>query len=365
MEFALSPEQHALQDSVERTLADLAPLERVRRFAETSESVARDVWRGLAELGVAGVLIDEAHGGSALGALDAALIAESLGRHVTPAPFLGSAVIAPLALKGAGSAAQQDRWLPKLAAGEAIAGAAIGEGISGAREGAGVSAEAGKLSGKALFVIDAAEADLFVVADRAGGLHLVAGDAPGLTRTSLTTIDLTRRLGELSFDKAPAEPLTAGDPTATLTRVRDGAWTMLAADTLGAASRMLEMAVAYAQERRQFGRLIGSFQAVKHLCAEMAAELEPCRSLVWYAGYALDELPAEASLTAAHAKAHLSEVGRFVARTATEVHGGIGFTDLLGLHYWFKRIGLDRQLLGGPERVRALAAAMQGWGNAA
>jgi alkylation response protein AidB-like acyl-CoA dehydrogenase len=129
---------------------------------------------------------------------------------------------------------------------------------------------------------------------------------------------------------------------------------------LGASGAMLDKAVAYAKERRQFGRLIGSFQAVKHLCAEMAAELEPCRALVWYAAHAASAAPAEASLTAAHAKAHLSEVSRFVARTATEVHGGIGFTDLLGLHYWFKRVGLDRQLLGGPERLRHLAATMQG-----
>ena len=123
---------------------------------------------------------------------------------------------------------------------------------------------------------------------------------------------------------------------------------------------MLERAVAYAKERQQFGRVIGSFQAVKHLCAEMAAELEPARSLVWYAAYAFDHAPEDASVAAAHAKAHLSEIGRFVARTATEVHGGIGFTDALGLHYAFKRIGLNRQLLGGPERVRALAAEMQG-----
>ncbi len=135
---------------------------------------------------------------------------------------------------------------------------------------------------------------------------------------------------------------------------------MLAADMLGASQAMLDKAVAYAKERRQFGRPIGSFQAVKHLCAEMAAELEPCRALVWYAAYAFDAVPAEAPLMAAHAKAHLSEVSRFVARTATEVHGGIGFTDLAGPHYWFKRVGVDRQLFGAPEQVRALAAQIQG-----
>ena len=106
--------------------------------------------------------------------------------------------------------------------------------------------------------------------------------------------------------------------------------------------------------------MIGSFQAVKHLCAEMAAELEPARALVWYAAYAFDHAPEEASLMAAHAKAHLSEIGRFIARTSTEVHGGIGITDLLGLHFWFKRIGVNRQLLGGPEKVREIAARVQG-----
>jgi alkylation response protein AidB-like acyl-CoA dehydrogenase len=140
----------------------------------------------------------------------------------------------------------------------------------------------------------------------------------------------------------------------------DAGRVMLAADTLGAAQEMLDQAVAYAKGRVQFGRPIASFQAVKHMCAEMAAALEPCRSLVWYAGHALDHLPEEASLMACHAKAHLSEVGTFVARTSTEVHGGMGFTDLVGLHYWFKRIGFNRQVLGGPQAVRAEAAALQG-----
>ena len=348
-----------MQASVNGALGRLSPLDQVRAFADGGEAVARGIWRGLVDLGVAGAMVPEEHGGLGLFLLDAALIAETLGAHVAPAPFLGSAVLAPLALLAAGSKPQQAEWLPKLAAGETLAGIAIGEAISGARDGAGVSAHAGRLTGKALFVIDAAEADIFIVADRAGGLHLVEADAPGLTSTVLTTIDPTRSFAELTFDGAPTEPLDQGEPARALERLRDAAWTMLAADMLGAAATMIDKAVAYAKERRQFGRLIGSFQAVKHLCAEMAAELEPCRALVWYAAYAFDAVPAEASLTAAHAKAHLSEVSRFVARTATEVHGGIGITDLLGLHYWFKRVGLDRQLLGGPERVRSLAAQLQ------
>ena len=106
--------------------------------------------------------------------------------------------------------------------------------------------------------------------------------------------------------------------------------------------------------------MVGSFQAVKHMCAEMASQLEPSRAFVWYAGHAFDEVTADAAATACHAKAHLAEVGQFVAKTSTEVHGGMGFTDLLGLHYWFKRIGFNRQLLGSPEAVRHEAAGLQG-----
>ncbi len=359
MDFGLSQDQRMMVDSLEKALTQLCPLERVRAFADGKEAVARDLWAGLADVGVPGLLIAEEHGGLDLTLLDAALAAEAFGRHVAPTPFLGAA-LAAIALKDGGSPAQQSHWLPRLAAGEVLAGVAISEAVAGARDGAGVTAAGGRLTGTSLFVIDAAEADLFIVADRAGALHLAPGDAPGITRVALTTIDLTRRLGEVRFDDTPAEPLAAGDPAANLARLRDAGWVLLAADTLGAGQRMIEKSVAYAAERKQFGRVIGSFQAVKHLCAEMAAELEPCRSLIWYAAHAWDAVPDEASLTAAHAKAHLSEVGRFVARTATEVHGGIGITDLLGLHYWFKRIGLDRQLLGGPERVRHLAAVLQG-----
>lgn len=361
MEFALSPDQKMMQESVARTLDRVCPLDRVKAAAQKKEAVARDVWASLVELGVPALPITEAHGGLGLTLLDAALVSEALGRSVAPVPFIASCVMVPIALREMGSSAQQKTWLPKLASGEAIAGAAISERISGARDGAGITATNGRLNGKALFAMDFAEADIFIVADREDNLYLADAAAPGLEKIALASIDETRSLGELRFANVEAEPLASGNSAATLTHMRDAGWTMLAADTLGAGIRMLEKAVEYAKAREQFGRPIGSFQAVKHLCAEMAAELEPARALVWYAAHAFDAIPAEASLTAAHAKAHLSEIGRFVARTATEVHGGIGITDLLGLHYWFKRIGLNRQLLGGPERVRHLAAVMQGF----
>ncbi|MDO8839466.1 MAG: acyl-CoA dehydrogenase family protein [Parvibaculum sp.] len=359
MEFALSEEQRLLQDSVRRFLEQNAPLDKVRLAAGNTHTVQRSLWAGASELGIPGMLIPEDFGGMGLGFLDAAIVYEMIGRHVAPLPFLGTTVMAPLALMLAGSEAQQEKWLPKIAAGEIVAGVAITEKI-GIREDAGVKALNGKLTGKSLFVIDWAEADFYIVADSDHGLHLVLPDAKGLSRRALNTIDKTRSVGELVFDRVAAEPLPRSSADA-VARMIDAGRVMLAADTLGAGQMMLEKAVAYAGERKQFGRVIGSFQAVKHLCAEMAAALEPSRSLVWYAAHALDEVPGDARLMACHAKSHLSEVGRFVARTATEVHGGMGFTDLLGLHYWFKRIGLDRQLLGGPELVRLEAARLQGW----
>jgi alkylation response protein AidB-like acyl-CoA dehydrogenase len=356
MDFALSPDQKMMQASLQGVLGRAAPLERVRAFADSDEAVAGDVWAALAELGAPGLLVGEEHGGLGLGLLDAALAAEALGYQAAPAPFLGNA-LAALALQSAGTPAQQTEWLPRLAVGEAIAGVAIAERVSGARDGAGVSEHEGRLTGTSLFAIDAAQADLLVVADQHGGLNLIDARGPGVRIADLATIDRTRRIAEVVLDQARADPLPG---PGALDRVRDGAWILLAADMLGASQAMLDKAVDYARQRRQFGRLIGSFQAVKHMCAEMAAALEPCRALVWYAAYAFDAAPAEAPFVAAHAKAHLAEVSRFVARTSTEVHGGIGMTDLLGLHLWFKRVGLDRQLLGGPERLRDHAARLQG-----
>lgn len=355
MEFDLSDEQVMLQDSVNRFLLEAGGLERTRAFAAKGEVRAADLTDGLAQLGVTGLLIGEEYGGSGLSLLDAALTSEVLGRHVAPAPFISAGVIAPLAIQRGGDSEQKTRWLPLLASGKLIVGAALSE-QTGRREDAGIERRGARLHGRALFAVDF-EADAYLVADRDGGLSLVAAEAQGLSRTRLINIDVTRPTGELQFDGVEAEPLAAASP-GLLRDLIDAGRVMYAADTLGAAQEMLDRAVAYAADRKQFGRPIGSFQAVKHMCAEMAGALEPCRALVWYAAYALDTLPAEATLTACHAKAHLSEVGTKVARTATEVHGGMGFTDLVGLHYWFKRIGFNRQMLGGPQRVRDEAAQL-------
>ena len=361
MDFALSEEQRMLQDSIARFLESGCPLARVREVAEAGDARADDVWQELTNLGVHGVLIDEDYGGVGLGYLEAALIAEALGAAVAPVPYVASSVMAPVALAEAGTAAQKEAWLPKLAAGEVVAGVGVSEQI-GRRESEGVAATGGKLRGKAMFVLDAASADILIIASDDGSLHLVDPGASGVKCEKLKTIDRTRTVAEITLDRADGEVLpgsvTNREPLLTMI---DVGRLILAADTLGAAQVMLDKSIEYAKERRQFNRVIGSFQAVKHMCAEMAAELEPCRSLIWYAAHAYGAIPEEGRLMACHAKAHLAEVGKFVARKSTEVHGGMGITDLLGLHYWFKRIGFNRQLLGAPELVREEAARAQAW----
>jgi alkylation response protein AidB-like acyl-CoA dehydrogenase len=363
MDFGLSEEQRLLDDSVRRFLAERLPIGRVRALRDAGEVFDPAAWTELAALGVVGCLVSEAHGGAGLGVLDAAVIATALGHGAAPLPFLSSGVLAPLLLEGLGSPEQQRSWLPRLASGEARVAVAAAERVE-LRQDAGVRAAGGRLSGIALFVPDALGAEALLVPS-GDDLWLVAPDARGLELRPLPTIDATRRLAELRLaDVAPAERVgPAGGAGPALERALDVARVVLAADVLGCCDRALELAVAYAQQRRQFDRPIASFQAVKHLCAEMAAAIEPARALLWYAAHAFDALPDEAPLLAALAKSHLAEVGTFVLRTATEVHGGIGFTDACDLHFWFHRAALDRQLLGGPEKLRARAAALQGWAS--
>jgi alkylation response protein AidB-like acyl-CoA dehydrogenase len=365
MDFALNADQEALQAAVKGAMARAAPLEQVRLVAKGDAAARTVAASAFAELGVPGLLIPEAEGGSGLGMLDAAIVHEVLGALVAPVPALGAAM-ASAGLAALGTDAPAAVWRGRLAGGEVRFGIAVSERVA-ARDlrpglAAGVDSLAGKLHGTALFAIDAMSATHLMVSDRDGCTHLLAADAPGLTRTPLSTIDATRDVARLDFDGVAAETLDRGSDGRLADRMVEAGRLMIAADTLGAAQAMLDRAVAYALERKQFGRVIGSFQAVKHMCAEMAAAIEPARALVWHAAHMMDEGEAEAGVHVALAKAHLADVGTFVARTATEVHGGMGFTDLVGLHYWFKRIGLNRQLLGGPEAARLHAARLQGWG---
>ncbi|MDB4106641.1 acyl-CoA/acyl-ACP dehydrogenase [Alphaproteobacteria bacterium] len=358
MYFGLSEDQTLLQDSVGRYLESACDLETVRRFAEGDKDVAQDLQAGLMDLGVPLVLVPEEYGGLGLGVLEAALIQQAIGRQVAPASFASAYAMAVIGLRDAASEAQKTDWLGRIASGTAILGVGLTEAV-GAREGAGVTLKGTQASGRASFVMGAELATHFMLTT-GHDLLILERHATGVKETALTTIDKSRHVVMLDLENVECEVLS-GDAMAAQGRMIDVGRVLLAADSLGAADRMLEKSVAYSKEREQFNRPIGSFQAVKHMCADMVAKLEPCRSLVWYAAYAQDHVPDEAALMSRMAKSHLSEVGKFIARTSTEVHGGMGFTDLLGLHYWFKRLGANRQLLGGPETVREETAKLQGW----
>ncbi len=217
MEFGLSSAQALLQESVGRCLEDSASLERVKSFVNGDQRRAEDVWTALCDMAVPGLLIAEEHGGIGLGLLDAALVADTLGAHVAPAPFVATSVMAPIAIASAGSEMQQSRWLPELAKGHVIAGVAVTEAV-GSRLDARIRRDGRALNGKALFVLDF-EADLYLVADENRTLYLVEASAPGVERRRLTTIDKTRRVGELVLDNVAAEPLPGSSDPEVCARV--------------------------------------------------------------------------------------------------------------------------------------------------
>ena len=359
MYFGLSEEQQSLENSIKRYLEDNASLDTIKAVAGGNKETAEKVHQGLIDLGISSLLVPEKYGGLELDMLFASVVSGALGSGTAPVPFTGTYVMAPLALSLAGSEVQKDYWLPKIAGGERIIGIGLSEFV-GAREDTAISFSNDTLSGRALFIIDGKNADAFILSDKAGQLFIIDADDSGLTKIELTTVDKTRESIELVLNKVKTEILPGSEKNQdVINKVIDAGRLMLSADSLGASQVMLDKAVAYSLERKQFGRQIGSFQAVKHMCAEMAAELEPCHAMVWHTAHCFDHIPEEARLMACHTKAHVSEVGKQVSRTAIEVHGGMGFTEELGLHYWFKRIGLNRQLLGSPELVREEAAKIQ------
>jgi len=360
MYFGLSEEQKSLEENINRFLEDNASLDVIKAVANGESEKAHQVHQGIIDLGLSGLVVPEEYGGLELNMLFATVVASALGSGTAPVPYAGSYVMAPIAINLGGNEQQKSNWLPKIAGGECVIGVGLSEYV-GAREDSGIEFSNGKLSGRCLFLIDGKDADAYLLADKSGQLFLVDSSSSGINVTELTTVDKTRTSIELVLDKVDAEILPNSNNKEVIEKVLDAGRLMLAADTVGAAQVMLDKSVAYSLERKQFGRLIGSFQAVKHMCAEMAAELEPCHSMIWHAAHCQDNVPEEARLMACQTKAHVSEVGKQVSKTATEVHGGMGFTDELGLHYWFKRIGLNRQLLGSPELIREEAGKLQGF----
>jgi alkylation response protein AidB-like acyl-CoA dehydrogenase len=358
MDFGLSEDQQLLYDTVRSFLAARIPIARVRELEERDSPNDREVWQGLAELGVAGILVPEKQGGSELTLLDAALVSQALGHAATPSPFLSTSVMTTVALRELGGGSRAEAWLGGIAGGELWFGVAATE-LYSRREGAGISLSGDELSGKALVALDCVGADYILVPVGPDRLAVIRGDAPGLETNPLRTIDKSRSVSELVLDGAPTEVVFDG-AGAAIERMLDAGRAVLAADTIGACETMIEQSVAYSLERKQFDRVIGSFQAVKHMCAEMIAELEPARSLLWYAAHSFDAAPGEFAQMAAHIQSHSAEIGREIASVSTQVHGGIGWTDEQNLHVWYKRIGLARHLLGGPELLRERAARLQG-----
>jgi len=362
MDFGLSDDQLLLKQTVRRYLESECPTVRVRAIMESESGHDPALWHGLADLGVPGLAIPTAHGGSGLELLELALAAEELGWACTPGPFLACAMAA-VALVASGDADVQARWLPPLAAGRAIVTLALGE-EGGVWDAARLTMRAhdGRLDGRKSLVPAAAVADAVLVAaqdDGGPGLWLVEQGAPGLEVAPLRGTDMTRRLATVSFTETPGTKVAAG--RRAIDRARDAALVLLAADAYGGAQRCLDMTVRYALSREQFGQPIGAFQGVKHQLADLATDLEPALSLWWYAAHAHDHIPERAERHAALAKAHLTDLYDRAARVATELHGGIGFTWEYDLHLWFRRAVFDRSFLGDAESHRLRAAQLAGW----
>ena len=358
MHFGLTEEQLLLQETVRGFVAGECPPPRLRELFDAGAGHDPALWKGLAEMGIAGLTVPEAFGGAGLGLLELALVMEELGAGALPGPIFGHA-LACLAIQLAGSDEQRRRLLPDLASGERIATVAFAEpGDVWDPESWQLTGD-GRVRGVKRHVPHAALAELFVVGVRGGGFALVERGAAGLRCEDERGADRTRPIAELAFDGTPAEPL-AGDSSASA-RVRDAALVMLAADAFGAAWHLTRMTVEYAKTRQQFGTPIAQFQAVKHQLADMATQVEPTRGLFWYAAHAWDHLPAESPRAAAIAKAHITARASEVARAAVELHGGLGFTWECDVQLWFKRAMFDRTWGGNPEHHFARIAALGDW----
>jgi alkylation response protein AidB-like acyl-CoA dehydrogenase len=356
MDFSLTEEQELLQQTVRGFVAKQCPPQAVRAIFNGDRRTVPALWQGLAEIGVAGLVVPEANGGAGLELLEAALVAEELGRGVAPVPFLGH-TLATLALARGGSEAQQAAWLPRLALGKARATVALAEDDACWLPATWHTDLAnGRVSGRKRHVPGAEGADLVVVGCRGGGLALVEA-AAGARVMAEPTLDRSRPLATLELDATPAELLPTGDAA----RLIDAASVLLAADAFGAAHQLIRATADYLQTRQQFGQPIARFQAVKHQLANMALEVDPTRGLWWYAAHAFDHAPDRAPRAAALAKAHITERAQQVARDAVEAHGGIGFTWECDVQIWFKRIMFDRLWLGAPELHRERFAALEGW----
>jgi alkylation response protein AidB-like acyl-CoA dehydrogenase len=351
MYFDLTDEQQAIKATAHDFLASRMKSERLRELAESEDGFDAGLWQEMAELGWTGLALPEEWGGQGLGAVELAVLFEEMGYACAPSPLLSS-TIAGLALALCGSEQQRERWLRPLALGELRGTPALWDAGEPAVPGSFTMAaepdgDGVVLHGEKALVLDAAGADFFLVATADGRRHLVEAGAAGLTVVPEASIDLTRRLSTVRFDgvrvaAADTLPGEEADYHPVFFRV----CVALAAESTGLAQRALEMAVEYAKDRQQFGRPIGSYQAVSHRCAQMLLETENARSAVYGAAWAADAEPESLPLAASIAKAYASDAGWRVPNASIQVHGGIGFTWEHDLHFLLKRGRANAAIFG-------------------
>jgi alkylation response protein AidB-like acyl-CoA dehydrogenase len=356
--FEFSDEQKEIGAQARRFLEARCPPAAVRAVLEGSEPYDKALWTGLAEMGFLGVAIPEAYGGLGLGYLELCLVAEAMGRALAPVPFASSVFLATEFLLTAGSEAQKAAWLPKLAAGEAIGTFAHAEraGAVTPRTIATIAAD-GRLTGAKTAVADGEIADFAIVSARTApgsdargiSLFLVDLNQDGVARQTLQTIDPSRGHARLDFVGAAAEPLgLAGEGWSILEQVFDRAAVLTAFEQIGGADRALEMGRDYALERMAFGRPIGSFQAIKHMLADMYVAATLARSNAYYGAWALSTGAAELPEAAATARVSATQAFQHCAKNNIQVHGGMGFTWAFDCHLFYRRSNLLALNLGGP-----------------
>ena len=366
MNFAFSEEQEELRKMVRSFLEAKSSETAVREQMETEKGYDAAVWSQMAgEMALQGLAIPEEFGGQGFSFIELGVVLEEMGRALLCAPYFSSVVLAANALLQSGDEAAKKAYLPGIASGETLATLATTE-PSGRWDEAGITIEAKgsgsdfTITGTKSFVLDGHTASLIIVAARTAkgvSLFAVEGNAKGLTRTALSTMDQTRKQAKLEFNGTPAKLIGAeGAGGAILSKVNDLAVVALAAEQVGGAQKVLEMAVQYAKDRIQFGRPIGSFQAIKHKCADMLLEVESAKSAAYYGMWCAAEMNDELASVASLAKAYCSEAYFHAAAENIQIHGGIGFTWEHPAHLYFKRAKSSELLFGDPSYHRELLA---------
>jgi alkylation response protein AidB-like acyl-CoA dehydrogenase len=351
-----SDTEEALRDSVRHLFADRCPPELVNRAYDPEPQDFSDVWRTLAaELGVAGLLVPESLGGAGAGAREAAVVMEEIGRAVAPVPFLSSAVLATVALLGAGDT----ETVAALAEGESTAALVVPLSTAPGDPVVGVNIGADGLTGAVSSVAGAGEADVLVVPVAGPDgleLHTVSRSAPGVQITPLLALDMTRPLANIRFSAASSNPVGPAD-AAVAAALETGA-ALLASEQLGLAQWCFETTLAYAKQRKQFGRAIGSYQAVKHRLADLWFEVSSATAAARYAADSCARRDEDAGLAAAVAQAYCSNIAVHAAEECVQLHGGIGMTWEYPAHLYLKRAKSDQLALGSAYRHRARLAEL-------